>query len=359
MDSLSGLSVDSPQFRHRAPRVQLSDDPDTATVQTVQEMCRQIHQAAQDALVQRDALDALRRFRDMGPAESCFWWCKHFLKFRHHGSMFEAWSPELGDPATKLQLLIAPDVLVRMERMEGDCAIYTMMLCAMLEALGLQWDIVTAAVDASQPTIFSHVWPRVMLDDGGHESLDASHGSYPGWHVPERDLHRVWVFDSMGSRVAGDGGARSRFQGLHAYRHGMRRGFGQTSGVDPSTGEAYGPDVTIPTDQYLQPGGTSYDLGPGYFGATPAGSMTAPAQNSAQWAAFATALAKGGLTLAEINSIQPGTVVGPNGQILRQNPGYAVGTPTIAGNLGVSTTTLMVGGVLLLAAVFMFSGRGR
>ena len=82
-------------------------------------------------------------------------------------------------------------------------------------------------------------------------------------------------------------------------------------------------------------------------------------QNSAQWAAFASSLAKMGFTLAQINAIQPGTVVSANGAILRQNPGYAVGTPTMAGNLGISTTTLMVGGLLLIGAAFMFSGRGR
>ena len=157
-DPFSGLPVDSRAFRQRAPHIWLSDDPDTATAQTVQEMCRQIHQAAKDPLVRQLAINAVRNFRG-GPAwagtginpfsnpqcmaESCWWWCKHFLRFKHHGSMFEAWSADLGDPRTKLQLLIAPDVLVRMNRMEGDCAIYTMMLCAMLEALGIRREIVT------------------------------------------------------------------------------------------------------------------------------------------------------------------------------------------------------------------------
>ena len=50
--------MDSAQFRKQAPRTQLSDDPDTATEQTVQEMCRQIHEAAKDPLVQRCAINA-------------------------------------------------------------------------------------------------------------------------------------------------------------------------------------------------------------------------------------------------------------------------------------------------------------
>lgn len=393
-DSLSGLSVDSPLFRQRAPRVQLSDDPDTATAQTVAEMCRQIHQAAKDPLVQGAALNAVRTFRG-GPgwkgcgitdcstdestdwsldplsmqetasgsrarlfAESCWWWCRHYLRFKHHGSMFEAWSSDLGDPRTKLQLLIAPDVLVRMKRMEGDCAIYTMMLCSMIEALGLRWEIVTAAVDRLQPEIFSHVWARVVLP-GGSESLDASHGKYPGWQVPKYDLHRIWVFNDGGQRVSEQGPG---FSGLHDYR----RSRGMAGEVfDPETGTYYDDgtsgSASNPSTTYLDYG-QGFPAGSGQF-STVAGApysgpaYQAPSQNSAQWASFATSLAKMGMTLAEINAIQPGTVVSANGAILRQNPGYAVGTPTGASNLGLSTSTLMIGGIILLGAVFLFSGR--
>jgi hypothetical protein len=51
----------------------------------------------------------------------------------------------------------------------------------------------------------------------------------------------------------------------------------------------------------------------------------APSQSSAAWANFAATLAKGGMTLAEISTIQPGTVVSANGAIMRQATGYPVG----------------------------------
>ena len=283
--------------------------------------------------------------------------------------MFETWSSDLGDPRTKLQLLIAPDVLVRMNRMEGDCAIYTMMLAAMLESLGLKWEIVTAAVDRGQPDIFSHVWPRVALP-GGSESLDASHGKYPGWQVPAEDIHRLWVFDQNGSRIAEQG---ARFSGLHAYRR--RPGMGAmvcdetgacyddgtaaapiappiTPVVDYSTPATYCPDGT-----YVAPG---YPCPSGGVG-TPA--YTAPAsQNSAQWAAFASSLVKSGMTLAEINAIQPGTVVSANGAILRQATGLPVpvgGTSTFTTAMGTmsGSTMLMIGGLALVGILFMSKGR--
>jgi hypothetical protein len=71
---------------------------------------------------------------------------------------------------------------------------------------------------------------------------------------------------------------------------------------------------------------------------------------------------KSGMTLAEINAIQPGTVVSANGAILRQNPGYAVGSTTTGTlNLGtgsISTSTmLMIGGLALVGILLMSKGR--
>ena len=66
------------------------------------------------------------------------------------------------------------------------------------------------------------------------------------------------------------------------------------------------------------------------------------------------------MTLAEINAIQPGTVVSANGAILRQNPGYAVGTAAGTLNLGtgtISTSTLMIGGLLLFGVLLMGMGK--
>jgi hypothetical protein len=391
VDSLSGLSVDSAQFRQRASHTQLSDDPDTATAQTVAEMCRQIHQAAADPFVQSVARRAVQQFaggpRNFQAADACWIWAKHYLRFKHHGSMFEAWSSDLGDPRTKMQLLIAPDVLLRMSRLEGDCAIYTMMICAMLEALGIQWDIVTAAVDARQPEIFGHVWPRAVLPDGNREPLDASHGKYPGWQVPAYDLHRVWIFNASGQRVGGEVGPR--FTGLHAYRvQTRRRGLGTTvcddmgencyddgttysgTGTATSLGTSMGPanpftdqsgTMTTCADGSVVAAGVACPnqwqdaSGSTYSGST----YTTPSQSSSQWASFAAAMGKAGMSIASINALKPGMVISPNGTMLYQNPGYAVGTPTSSLNLsGISSTTMLVGGLIAVALVMMM-GRNK
>jgi hypothetical protein len=336
-------------------------------------MCQYINDAGRDPLVQAIARRAVDVYKG-GPgwvrsnnlaspfrtADSCWWWCKLNLKFRHHGDQFEAWSADLGDPRTKLQLLISPDVLVRMRRMEGDCAIYTMMICAMLRSLGLQYQILTLAVDPRTPEIFTHVCARVVTSQGS-ETLDASHGDYPGWQVPQEHTMRMWTFDESGRRIP-----TGRFIGLHDYRRtmfrtsrgmrGYRRGMGAEPSLDPSGDQSV---------DYFNPTEETGNFGSNPFGTTASdwggfeqsgGGYVAPSQNSSQWAQFASNLAKMGYNLAAINSIQPGTVVQPNGAILRQNPGYAVPAGgTISTNIGSASSLLVIGGIGLVGILLLGS----
>jgi hypothetical protein len=83
-----------------------------------------------------------------------------------------------------------------------------------------------------------------------------------------------------------------------------------------------------------------------------------PSQNSAAWANAIAQFAKAGMSLAQLNMIQPGTVLSANGAILRQAPGLPV--PVVSGNLGVNANTggsmLILAGVGLIA-VMMLSRR--
>jgi hypothetical protein len=358
-DPLTGIDPDSPLFRRRAPKVILSSNPDVATEQTVQVMCELVHQAAKDPLVKTYARNAMQRFARCSKnpaAEAIWWWCKHALRFKHHGEQFEAWSAQLGDPQTKLQLLIAPDVLLRMRKMEGDCAIYTMMVCALLEALGIRWQICPCAVNHTEPEIFTHVFARAVFGDGTFESLDASHGPAPGWQVPQRDMLRLWIFDESGRRV----NVQGRFQGFGDYRRSKFRGMGQDPADVEEGGDYIPPGPINPTQQFGTDLGWDPSGGTDWGGfPTSGGGYQAPSRESSQWAQFATNLAKMGFTLAQINSIQPGTVVGPNGQILRQNPGYSVPVgSTISANLGSSSSILYIGlaVVAIVAVGSMFKG---
>jgi len=353
--------VDSAEFRRRAPRVELSDDSDTATVQTVRAMCDQIKTASNDPLVRRAALSAALHFKG-GPlrsavamtdaqmrADSCWWWCKHFLRFKHHSTMFEAWSSELGDPHRKLQLLISPDVLVRMRSMEGDCAIYTMMICAMLRALGLPYQIMTLAVDPSQPDVMTHVCARVVLPDGV-ETLDASHGQYPGWQVPAEHTMRLWVFDANGKLTEEKQGPM--FSGLHAYRprrfRARVRGMGamvcdESGCYDDGTGTSSGIDLS----QYY-PLGTSITPGTVPVTAATPGAPAGGFNTTAFFGNLANAWTKiAGQVIAPQQTISRG----PGGQLLITGPASANIPTAGAALLGSASSWLLPVGLIAVGLV--------
>ena len=166
---------------------------------------------------------------------------------------------------------------------------------------------------------------------------------------------RLAIFDQNGVQISE--APTSRFAGLHAYRR--RRGMGDDAPdqVDTSS-DGIGPTtLNCPGD----PGCPGYVAPSSNIQVDPStGGYIAPASsNSAAWAAFASTLAKAGMTLAEINAIQPGTVVSANGAILRQSTGYPVGTSPLTSLTG-SNSSLLIYGVLgigaLLVVASMFKG---
>ena len=363
-----------------------SPDPDTATAQTIAIMCGHVRKASSDEVVKQTAGRAAEQFAGLAGtgrrdayslATAAFWWCKVFVKFVHHELIIRQRLGESGH----LQGLISPEVLVRMEHPEGDCAIFTECACAFLRVFGIPYEIVTVAVSPDEPTIFSHVYLYAVLPDGTRLPLDASHGDYLGWQVPSAHVSRRQVWDANGNAIADKG---SRFDGLHNYGlHGCGHGLGDV--CDPSA-----PDYDLSACDLLSAAGQLVSCSDGTMAASAAGcpaptlignsvlcsdgvtwapsaascpggsgsiAYTAPAgtpaNNSAQWAAFSTALLKSGLTLAEINAIQPGTVVSANGAILRQSAGVAVGTSLST----MSSSTLLIGGLLIFGVLLMTMGK--
>lgn len=199
---------------------------DEATAATIALLTEQIHSSARDPYIKDVARTAVRKFRG-GPtykgaaplsdplalALSCWWWARHALTFEHH----EGQIARLLNEPDQQQLIISPDVTVRMENRRGDCAVYTAVICALLEALGVQWEIVTVAVNPREPGVYSHVYPRAVLPIGrvALDAIPASKG--PGWQVPSAHVSKLQVWDESGRAVAD---AASRWDGLHAYEPG-------------------------------------------------------------------------------------------------------------------------------------------
>lgn len=324
-------AVMSREFLDRAQRKQSSSDPDIATAETVELMCQHANRSASNPLVIATARDVAARYRG-GPlykgqpneahaiANSVWWFCKTNLEFIHHEDMIRALWNEPG----QLQLLIAPDVLLQTPRPAGDCAVYTMLVCALLKVNGVPFEVVTVACDPGQPSMFTHVYARAVLPYGARAPLDASHGQYPGWEVPRAHVTRKQVWDESGRPIEDV----ARWNGLHGY---TRRGLGMScDGTDP-----LGTCTTVNI--------------PG-----------APASSSgSSWTSFLQGALNQGINLAgRVFAPQTTYQRGPNGQVLLQTPGSA---PVFGADLLTSTTGEIPSWVWIagagVLAVMLFKGK--
>jgi len=194
----------------------------------------QIRYGVSDPGVQRVARESLRRFgavrpgwQRLGQQTACWaaWsWPKHFVTFVQDDSLFNSPLCFRGFGCVnvpgkdELEMLVPPARLILMDRPRGDCDDFTMLVCALLGALGCSWEIVTVASDSNEPSRWSHVYAQAVLEDGSRVPLDASHGKFPGWQVPAAHVFRYQAWDSSGRKVNSPRGGDYR---LHGYRRGM------------------------------------------------------------------------------------------------------------------------------------------
>jgi hypothetical protein len=159
------------------------------TQQTVRKMGEHIQNALHDPLIQRIAASA-RTHPD--PLSAIWWWVKHAVRFRQDDSLIL----ELFNERDHFELLISPPVLIRMKKPEGDCDDFTMLALALALSAGFRVRIVTVMCDRARPGEYSHVYGEALTSKGWM-SLDTSHGTYPGWEVPARDILRKtsWTLD--------------------------------------------------------------------------------------------------------------------------------------------------------------------
>lgn len=181
-------------------RERSAPDTDGATKQTIGRMCQYIHKVLDDDAVRMAANFAWRKFGASSDkpgmrAWGVYWYVKHCIKFQQD----EATMFRIGEPGQQ-DLLTAPDVLLRMDSPAEDCDGFTMLECALLSLLGVKWVIVTVAVDPGDRSRWSHVFPMAIID-GTALPLDASHGSGPGWMVPQDRIYRWQCWDESGNPV--------------------------------------------------------------------------------------------------------------------------------------------------------------
>lgn len=327
--------------REKIPTAAAVGDLETATAQTVAKMCEYIDAGTRDPIVRDWATRAVNCYAP-GSTDiaalvwAVFWLVKHAVEYVHD----EPRLARMGESGA-LDLLIAPAVLVRTRKPKEDCDGFTMLICSMLRVLGVECYIVTVAADPSDPSRWSHVFALAKLEDGSYMPVDGSHGAFPGWMVPAEHVFRWQAWGMDGGRA--DGVKMPRFRGLHGY---SRRGMGDCVNFQ------VGPDGNCPDGS---PYTGSLDSG----GAAPVKTST-PGFN---WDATIASLLNQGVGIAK------GILTPPTYQST-YNPATGQTSTTIRGSsavgqaasplgLGLSSNTLLIGGVVvvgLLIAVSMSKG---
>jgi hypothetical protein len=304
-------------------------------------MCKLIDGAAKEPAVQAAALDAVRRFgREPGSVpgvaslgRAAWWFAKHAVRVLPH-EQFKALVAAFPE---KQQLLLASEYLLSMPRPEGDCSAFSMLVCALLKCLGVRCELVTVAVDPREPEVFTHVYPRAVLEDGQRLPLDASHGADPGWEVPAYDVFRKQIWDTNGTPIPDSAAVPSR---LHAY---IRRGMGDAASdlTDPTFIQA-----TNPIDW------STFGVQPGALPTTPAASTQPTWLES-----LIGGVVQGGTKIAG-QVLAPTTYIkGPGGQMI-ETPASASGAVSTSifgsGSIGSSS---MIWLLLLGAGAFLLFTR--
>lgn len=237
-------------------------DSVASTARTVAWMGQLSRDAARDPMIQGVAAEIRRRAPGGSVRDLCagVW---EFVKRRVRFVQDDAAIRRLFNESGQLELLIHPVVLLSMAVPAGDCDDFTMLGCALLLALGLDPTIVCLCCDSAAPGRFSHVFLEVS-DGGRRWPVDASHGRYFGWEVPEVDVYRRqgWncngrkLYDVSNMRGLGGVGASHGSKGvpmiIRAPRAGVvvrRRPVGRLGmGADGDTWDMWGDGgVTVPT----------------------------------------------------------------------------------------------------------------
>jgi hypothetical protein len=96
----------------------------------------------------------------------------------------------LGLPG-ELELLIDPAYLLTMDQPAGDCDDFTMLTGALLSACGVSVEIATIKAEPHNPDRWSHVY-LIAYPDNSTLVMDTSHGDYLGWEAPQYIERKLW-----------------------------------------------------------------------------------------------------------------------------------------------------------------------
>lgn len=187
---------------YRAPLL----NGEAGTAQTVKLMRRLVDQALSDSSFVRQVIDIVRAvpaYDEFGEAQAVYNWVQRNIRFTK-------------DPLTK-EKLYPPQELLKIRA--GDCDDISMLLGAMLLALGYPARLVTIAANASDPNEFSHVYVETEIPPGSGNWIAADaarYGAQFGVAPPTYYRKRAW---SLTDDSYQDLSGMTRLRGLAGYTH--------------------------------------------------------------------------------------------------------------------------------------------
>ena len=165
-----------------------TDEAVAITVAHMQRLAARDAQHLRVIAATHDVLAAAQPYSTAEVAKAIYKFVQSRLTFRpDEVHVFE----RFGIAGDNVEFLQSPAYLLSLDRPQGDCDCYSMLLAAMLHCAGVPCCYATIAANAELPQMFSHIYV-VAYPANQRMPLDASHGPYAGWEYPEYTRIREW-----------------------------------------------------------------------------------------------------------------------------------------------------------------------
>lgn len=182
----SGNAVHATLGPGRFHAVELSNVPDDQVARTLRIMSQR---ASADAVSPEFRQHAAEVFEGVAPFSvlpHAFDHTKRSILFQRDENIGLGFDG--GSPDDLVEVIIRPVDMARYIEQgiaTGDCDDFAMYLAALLMTQGIPCKFCTVAASELAPDQYSHVYV-VAYPNGERVPMDASHGEYPGWEVPNK-----------------------------------------------------------------------------------------------------------------------------------------------------------------------------
>jgi hypothetical protein len=180
---------------------ELGPYPDEQVRLTIDLMRERVREDAAEPGFREYARQVVGGLTGMAAADAAWRHVKGVIRFHRDEELGSGLSSVVGEGVADdtVEFIIRPAEMAKFVaagKACGDCDDFSMYLACLLEASGVPCAFVTVAADGRAPDQYSHVYVRAYPEDAEPISLDASHGDYPGWEVPNMFAKlRLWPME--------------------------------------------------------------------------------------------------------------------------------------------------------------------